>query len=215
MKKYLILVLLFIIFGLSLFFILRTRNIDQQIENIKGMIANDRAQDFLNNSYNPIFGFADCVLEYEKKIIDWPLYSDRANCFSIQYPKSWYYYVENNNPLFTVSFDEQEIKSTNYSGGGASIEVRLDFVETALTSNVVDGTMLNNPEISSFNGAQNIRLKGEFKDDSRNEWKYLDRIYIYRNITNQVMTVSYFEKEYSEENREIFNNMLATLKFGQ
>jgi len=30
-----------------------------------------------------------------------------------------------------------------------------------------------------------------------------------------LLACAYFEKEYSEENREIFNNMLATLKFGQ
>ena len=29
------------------------------------------------------------------------------------------------------------------------------------------------------------------------------------------MTISYFENEYSEKNRKIFNDMLETLEFGQ
>lgn len=213
-KKYFLLVLLVVFLCLNVFFILRTKNTDRQIEGIKGDIALTKAQHYLDNPYDPFYGVENCILDYEKKLENWPVYSDRKNCFSIQYPEDWHYYAENNDPLFTISFDEQELTDNNYSGARATIEVQLDYVENGLAKSVIDGTQLVNPEISYFNGPQNIRLTGNFVDDFRNEWKRLDRVYIYRDYTKQVMTISYFEDEYSEKNRELFNNMLATIKFG-
>ncbi len=198
----------------NVFFILRTKNTDEQIEGIKGDIALTKAQHYLDNPYDPYYGVENCILDYEKKLEKWPIYSDRKNCFSIQYPENWHYYAENNDPMFTTSFDEQTLAANNYSGVKATIEVQLDYIENALARSIVDATMLQNPETRPVDGTINIRLSGDFKDDIRNEWKRLDRVYIYREYTKQVMTISYFENEYSEKNRELFNNMLATIKFG-
>lgn len=213
-KKYFLFVLLVGLLCANVFFILRTKNTDKQIEGIKGDIALTKAQHYLDNPYDPYYGVENCILDYEKKIENWPVYSDRKNCFSIQYPENWYHYAENNDPMFTISFDEQELTANNYSGAKATIEVQLDHVENGLAKSIIDATMLQNPETRSVDGTINIRLSGNFKDDIRNEWKYLDRVYIYRAYTQQVMTISYFENEYSEKNRELFSNMLATIKFG-
>lgn len=142
-------------------------------------------------------------------------YLNKKWCFSVDYPKNWSYSEHNETTeagsIDVVGFNDVPTDDLSFDKNKIVIKSYINY-PIGLVADVV---LLKDPKISHFRGLEDYRIQGNYRDSSQQSWVYSDTVYLLNYATNQVMTVSYYEKEHSEKNRKIFNDMLESLKFEQ
>jgi hypothetical protein len=213
-KKYflLIIVFIFLFFNLFLMWQVKIKN-DQINKNI--LILNEKKQeDASNYIFRPVT-VDNCRFENDAKIASWKVYVNKAGCFRMQYPTDWNYMEYNEMTeaysLEAVGFNNEALDYFSKDKNKIVINSYINYP----IGLVVDVALLKDPKIDHFRSLEDYRIKGNYRDSGQRDWVYVDTAYLQNYITNQVMTISYYEKEYSEKNRKIFNDMLETLEFGQ
>ncbi len=203
MKKYYLLFGLLFLFLFSIFLVLGTKIVIEKQITTKAK---------LNITEPPSF---KCDIISSSQANFQKIYVNKKWCFSVDYPKNWSYheYSETTdaysleavgfNDVATddLSFDKNKIVINSYNGYPLGL--------------VVGGALLRDPKTDHFRSLEDYRIQGNYKGTNPLGWVYSDTVYLPNPITGQVMTISYYEKEYSKKNRKFFNDMLESIKFGQ
>lgn len=208
-KYFLLITLLFILF---LMWQIKIKS-DQINKNI--LILDEKKQEDASNFIFRPVTVDNCGFENDAKIASWKVYINKKGCFRVQYPTDWNYMEYNEMTeaysLEVVGFNDETL---DYFGKDKNKIVINSYANYPIGL-VTDVAALKDPKISHFRSLEDYRIQGNYRDISQRDWIYSDIVYLQNYITNQVMTISYYEKEYSEKNRKIFNDMLETLEFGQ
>jgi hypothetical protein len=203
MKKYYLSASLLFLFIFSVFLVLGTKMVIE-----KQIITKTK----FNVTESPNF---NCDIVSSSQTNLQKTYINKKWCFSVDYPKDWSYheYSETTeaHSLEAVGFNDVVTEDLSFDKNKIVISSYVDYP----IGLVADAAFLKDPKITHFRSLEDYRIQGNYRDGSQRNWVYVDTIYLQNHITKQVMTISYFENEYSEKNRKIFNDMLDTLELGQ
>lgn len=214
MKKYFLLIVLLPILFLNLFLMWQVKIKNDQVNKNIIILDEKKQEDASNFIFRPVI-VGNCRFESNAKIASWKIYVNKAGCFRVQYPSDWNYREYNeqieSTSLLSIGFNDGVVDDFFKDKNKIVINSYIDYP----IGLVADVALLKDPKIDHFRSLEDYRIKGNYRDSSQRDWVYSDTVYLLNNITNQVMTFSYYEKEYNEKNRKIFNDMLETLEFSQ